>query len=201
VGSREQKFWKWFDKHQDEFLDFEVAPEEALDRLAAQLNKVHPDLTFEFGPRGDRRQFVISAGGLQRAFSAVTALVGEAPQLDRWYLTAFRPRSTPLCGIQIGHTSVDPDDVKFSLLTRGSDIGILLFIPAFREDDTILKQIGYLMLDEALGEYDVETRVSLIQFLPPDSPRTERRYPLPELPSMFDRLVAQLDGPQAAVAH
>jgi hypothetical protein len=40
-----------------------------------------------------------------------------------------------------------------------------LFIPGFREDDVALQQIGYLLLDGALGEYDVETRLGLIKML------------------------------------
>lgn len=197
----EQKFWNWFEKHQDKFFDFEVASEENFDRLLEQLHKVHPALTFEFGPRGARREFVISAGGLKGAFPSVTALVAAAPRLDRWRITGFRPRCAALSRIQIGDTCVDPNDVEFSLLTRGAEIGIRLFIPSYGEDYSILKQIGYLMLDDALGEYDVEARVSLIQFLPHDASKTEKRYPLSELPALFDRLVAQLDGPPTAVSN
>jgi hypothetical protein len=59
-----------------------------------------------------------------------------------------------------------PKDVFFSLLTKDSVIGLQLFIPGFSENDVTLKQIGYLMLDDALGEYDVETKIGLIQMLP-----------------------------------
>ena len=38
-----------------------------------------------------------------------------------------------------------------------------------QEDDVDLKQIGYLLLDEALGEYDVETRLGLIKMLSPET--------------------------------
>jgi hypothetical protein len=55
--------------------------------------------------------------------------------------------------------------------------GVYLFIPGFREDDVALKQIGYLFLDAALGEYDVETRLGLIKMLSPETQTDGDRYP------------------------
>jgi hypothetical protein len=80
------------------------------------------------------------------------------------------------------------------LLDNGKIAGIYLFIPGFREDDADLKQIGYLLLDETLGEYDVESRLGLIKMLPPDARTNGDRYPLAELPRLFDQLVARLEG-------
>lgn len=188
-------FWHWFDVHQDELFDFRVGEmdqERIFDDLSERLGRVHRHLTFEFGPRVDQREFVISAGGIREAFSAVTSLVAAAPKLDRWHITAFRPRRSPLNSVQIGEISVHPDDVEFSLLTKGSVIGIYLFLPGFREGNVVLNQVAYLMLDDALGEYDVETKVGLIKMMPPEAPRTTRRYPFPELPSLFDQLASRL---------
>jgi hypothetical protein len=56
-----------------------------------------------------------------------------------------------------------------------------------------LTQIGYLMLDEALGEYDVETRLGPVKTLSPDQPAEGDRYPLPALPPIFDKLIARLE--------
>jgi hypothetical protein len=192
VKDAQQAFWQWFVAQQDELLDFELDQERIFDELSEQLIRVHPNLTFEFGPTAEQREFVISAGGIKEAFPAVTSLVAVAPKLDHWRITAFRPRRTPLNKIQIGESCVDPRDVEFCLLTKGSVIGIQLFIPRFRENDVTLKQIAYLMLDEALGEYDVETKIGLIQMLAPESPRTTQRYPFTELASLFDRLEATL---------
>jgi hypothetical protein len=190
-------FWKWFIAHQDELLDFEADQERVFDALSTQLAKVHPDLTFEFGPKSDRREFVISAGGIRAAFPEVDSLVEAAPKLDRWRITAFRPRRTPLNRIEIGRTRVDPEDVEFCLLTNGSEIGLRLFVSGFNERDTALKQIVYLMLDEALGEFDVETKVGLIEMLPSKSPDTANRYPLCELATLFDELASRLANPDS----
>jgi hypothetical protein len=49
-----------------------------------------------------------------------------------------------------------------------------------------------LLLDDALGEYDVETKVRLIKMLPREAETDIERYPLAELPVLFDRLIAKL---------
>jgi hypothetical protein len=194
VGSQ-QEFWKWFREHEGELFDFDDDPERTFDRLANKLREVDPDLTFEFGPkRNAKREFVISAGGIKRAFPAVSALVAAAPSLERWQITAFRPRRPSLNVLEFRDKRVEPNDVQFTLLDDGQKAGIYLFIPGYKDNDTNLKQIGYLLLDDALGEYDVETKLALIKMFSPEVSTAGERHPLSELPRLFDQLVFQLAG-------
>jgi hypothetical protein len=190
------KFWKWFVRHEARLFSFDpsvVAEREGIfNELASELRKVDADLCFELSPKGTIREFVISAGGIKRAFPAVVALAGAAPTLARWKVTAFRPRRTEFLVVEIADRRVDPVDVQFSLLDNGSIAGISLFIPGFQETDVNFKQIGYLLLDAALGEYDVESRLGLIKMLPAEAYTHGDRYPLAELPARFDKLVARL---------
>jgi hypothetical protein len=181
-------------KHEAELDDFESDRERVFDQLASQLQKINSDLTFEFGPKNPKREFVVRAGGIKAAFPAVISLAKAAPALDRWNVIAFRPRRTPINIIEFRGKRINPDEVQFSLLDDGKTAGIYLFLPSFQEADVDLKQIGYLLLDEALGEFDVETRLGLIQMLSPDEPTDGDRYPLVELPELFDGLVARLEG-------
>jgi hypothetical protein len=194
----QEQFWIWFVAHERELFDFDpnqVAERERIfDQLHGELQKVDPDLTFEFGPNEPRREFVISAGGIQRAFPAVVSLALAAPALEQWQVKAFRPRRTPLQIVEFAEKRVDPEEVQFSLLDNGKIAGIRLFIPGFRDDDAELKQIAYLLLDGALGEYDVESRLGLIEMFSPQTATAETRYPLADLPTRFDRLVSQLEG-------
>jgi hypothetical protein len=195
--SAHEEFWHWFIRHEVELFNFdagqEAERERIFDDLAIELHKVDTDLAFEFGPKASKREFVVSAGGIKRAFPAVVSLIGAAPPLDRWELIAFRPRR-PLQIVEFRGKRVDPKDVWFTLLDNGKRAGIFLFIPSFRDDDVDLKQIGYLLLDEALGEYDVESQLGLIKMLSPDARTEGERYPLVELPAFFDKLVSRLDG-------
>lgn len=194
----ESNFWNWFVQHESDLFAFD--PNQNFEReklfggLASELQRVHPDLTFEFGPPGDTRELVISAAGIKEAFPAVVSLTRAAPTFDRWRFTAFRPRRSPINIVQIGDLRIDPRDVQFTLLDNGRIAGIHLFMPGFRKDHTRFEQIGYLLLDEALGEYDVEMRLGLIKMLSTAVPTAGTRYALPELPARFDELTARLDG-------
>jgi hypothetical protein len=186
-----EEFWNWFAKHEPELFNFESNQETIFDAIATQLEQVDPDLTFEIGPKNGVREFIVSAGGIRRAFPAVTSLVAAAPALSRWKVVAFRPRRSPNI-IELGDKSVNPTSVQFTLLDNGEISGIYLFIPGFDENDTDFKQIGYLLLDEALGEFDVETRLGLVKMLPPENQTNGQRYPLIELPEKFDALMSRL---------
>lgn len=191
-----EDFWNWFVSHEPELFSFDPARdaerERIFDGVACELQKVDRDLAFEFGPKEARREFVVSASGIKRAFPAVVTLVAAAPTLKRWKLIAFRPRRSPNV-VEFRGKRVDPRDVQVTLLDNGKIAGVVLFIPGFREDDVDFKQIGYLMLDEALGEYDVECRVGLIEMLSPNRQTDGKRYPLIELGPLFDKLVSQLE--------
>jgi|HubBroStandDraft_6_1064221.scaffolds.fasta_scaffold20970_2 hypothetical protein len=194
----QKQFWIWFVAHERELFDFDpnrVAERERIfDELQGELHKVDPDLAFEFGPNEPRREFVISAGGIQRAFPAVVSLARAAPALEQWQVTAFRPRRALLQIVEFAEKRVDPEEVQFSLLDNGKIAGIHLFIPGFRDDDAELKQIAYLLLEGALGESDVESRLGLIEMFSPQTATAGTRYPLADLPARFDRLVSQLEG-------
>jgi hypothetical protein len=191
-------FWNWFIEHEGELFDLDPNREEERerisDKLATQLQKVDPDLAFELGPKEAKREFVISAAGLRRAFPAVIALRDAAPPLNRWQVTAFRPRRVSSIVLEFQGKQVDQSKVRFSLLDNGKTAGIYLFIPGFQEGDANWKQIGYLLLDETLGEYDVESRLGLIKMFPPDTQTMGERYPLAELPKLFDEVVSRLEG-------
>jgi len=198
MAAEHETFWTWFSDHEDELHSFdchdESAREKIFDQLASAMQSVHPNLTFEFGPNETKREFVISAAGIRSAFSAVIDLVKAAPPLDRWQIIPFRPRRSPVSTVQINDKWVDPKNVEFTLLDNGVNAGIYLFLPGFKNDDSDLRQIGYLLLDEALGEYDVETKLGLIKILAPETSAQGNRYPLSQLPASFDRLVARLEG-------
>jgi len=187
-------FWNWFSEHQEEVLRFEADQERIFDQVAVMLQEVDPHLTFEIGSEGIPRDFIVSAGGVKTSFPAVISLVNAAPALPKWNVIAFRPRRTPPGAVEFGDKTARPEDVQFSLLDNGKIAGIRLFIPGFLDGDASWRQIGYLLLDDVLGEYDVETRVGLLKMYSPEVHTNERRYPLAELPIAFDRLVSHLEG-------
>jgi hypothetical protein len=194
IVTLEQTFWTWFRQNDEVLFDFERDRDRIFAELTTALAAVAADLAFEFGPRIDgRRDFVISAGGVKSAFAAVKALAASAPVLPHWNVIAFRPRRAAIMAIGFGGRTVRPKDVEFCLLSNGRELGIYLFFDGYRESEkTIWGQIGFLLLDQALGEYDVATKVGPIQFLPSSAHPEAARYPFPELPVIFDARFAEL---------
>jgi hypothetical protein len=63
-------------------------------------------------------------------------------------------------------------------------------IPGYNEaEQDTYASIGYLFLDQALGEFDVETRVGQIDFEATSEHHTEAK-PLRELPALVDAYFA-----------
>ena len=189
-STKEAKFWKWFLKHEAELLDFEKDQENVFDRLAVALQQVHLDLCFAFGRPETRREFVISAGGIRDAFPAVVDLLRAAPGLEKWTVTGFRPRQAEVPTVEIDGTRLDPDAVEVALTHNGVLIGIDLFMPGFSDDRVDLKQAIYIMLDAALGEYDIETKIGAIEMFPFEAETVLTRLPISELPHQFDHIVS-----------
>jgi hypothetical protein len=164
------------------------------------LHSVQSDLTFEFSPvREDgRREFVISAGGIKAAFPSVEALYAAAPKLPKWTIVKFRPRRSPINDLEFGGRKVKSGDVHY-VLFKDEDpkkVGIMVFLDGYTEEEkgSVWGQIGYLFLDEALGEYDVETRVGAIVFFNRQSKYFGQARPLAELPAHFDEELARRKG-------
>jgi hypothetical protein len=189
-----QIFWRWFELHENELFDVVSYDAHVLDSLRDELQKVRDGLTFELGNTAETRDLVISADGDKDLFPQVISLVKGAPNLRRWRFVAFRPRGIFPVEIAIGEKVADSKDVSFSLLDNGEVAGIRLFIPGYEANDLGWREIGYLLLDHALGEYDVEQSLPLIKMYSPHEATMERRYPLIELPEKFDLLQQKLSG-------
>lgn len=194
-ASPEEEFWTWFTAHEARLFAFESDREAVFDALGEQLSRVNDHLTFEFGPiENGRREFVISAGGIKAAFPAVEALYSKAPPLQRWIWVKFRPRRLPINDLVYQGKTVRADDVRYLMAKAkdGEKVAMLLFFEGYNDaEKTIYGQIGYLLLDEALGEYAVETWVGFIEFQAPDSRLFDRSRPLYELPPEFDAFLAR----------
>ncbi|XHS76316.1 hypothetical protein ACFJGW_11245 [Burkholderiaceae bacterium UC74_6] len=182
----EADFWSWFQKNQATLFDFEPDQERTFDRLAAEMHKVHRSLTFEFGPKdGDRREFVISADGIRDAFPKVEALFAAAPSLPKWKFVKFRPRRDPF-DLQYNGVSVKANSISVLLQPDGQKAGLTVVIPGYtKASHKTYAGIAFLVLDQALGEYDVETRVGFIDVQAP-SAATASAVPLSQLPAAFD---------------
>ena len=161
-ATEEEKFWVWFQKHSNDIFHFERDREKVFEKLTAALTNVNKDLTFEFSPvrENGKREFVISAGGIKSAFS-------------------------------IGDVTVKAEDVYYHLYPNGDKLGVVLFFEHFSQDEyPLYGNLGYLFLDECLGEYDVETKLGFIEFQNRSSSHFEGARPLASLSEQVDAFYA-----------
>ncbi len=187
----EENFWGWFRKNDSALFHFEKDQERIFDRLAAEMNKIHPSLTFEFGPVTEgKREFVISADGIKDAFPAVESLYAVAPLLERWIWIKFRPRRTPM-DIEFNNVSVKADDAFCTIEPDGDKAGITFYIRGYQpERQETYQGITFLMLDQALGEYDVETHVGFIETRDFSDESPLEKKPLKDVSKIFDDFLA-----------
>lgn len=189
--TKEVVFWRWFQTNQERLYAFDRDRERIFNDLSGAIKKVNPDLVYEFGPvRSDgRREFVVSAGGIRSAFPAVESLVSAAPKLDHWAFIPFRQRRSPLNDLSYSGRTVRAQDVNY-MLFRDEDpkkVGVMLFFDDYSDrEKAVFGQVGFLFLDQALGEYDVETRLGAVLFQGRDSKYVGRSQPLTGLSSAFD---------------
>ena len=191
---KESEFWHWFQRNEKRLFTLDDEQDKIFDELLEELGKINSDLTFEIGPVEEgRREFIISAGGIRESFPAVVSLSDSAPSLPRWNIKEFRQRRWPMNSLQIEDLQMTPDEVFFSLEMDFHQISITLFFDKYDLDrPELFKVLGFLMLDEALGEYDVETKVSSITFGPFDELPDTNVYPLTRMPKMFDEIYASI---------
>ena len=192
-GSPEQRFWKWFERNQDSLFDFEKSKEQTFDQLGIEMHKLNPSLTFEFGPKEDgRREFTISADGIRGAFPEVEALYAAAPTLPRWKFVKFRQRRSPY-DVSYGGVTVKAASVALQAEPVGDKVNVSIFIPGYSESTKqACTTIAYLLLDQAVGEYDVETRIGEIR-IDDISKAPAQTFPLRDFPKIIDRLKNQGD--------
>jgi hypothetical protein len=191
-ASPEVEFWQWFQQHDERLFEFERDQERTFDELTAEMHKVHPSLTFEFGPKhGGRREFVISADGIRDAFPKVESLYAAAPPLPRWKVLKFRQRHSPF-DIQYGDLDVKANTVLVALKRHGPKVDLIVYLPGYvAARHETYTGIAYLFLDQALGEYDVETRVDGIGVRPMSTDARDA-FSLDRLPAAFDAALGRL---------
>lgn len=190
--SKEEKFWNWFSKSQDTFYheieNLEVR-DEILTDLKSELNKVHPNLVFEFSPIHENgvREFTISAEGVKDFFPYVEGLIEKAPEIKNWQFNAFRQRIPgDDLQIQYGDLNIGYSDIYFRYQDgKYGEIGIELNIRDFDESPQTQNAI-YILLDGLIGEYDITLGLDWIEWVKLDESNIENLNPITSLRGLID---------------
>ncbi len=188
-SGKEQAFWKWFKTNEARIFEFEKDRDTVFADLAAEMHKINAGLAFEFGPDNDGvREFVISADGNKAIFPVVISLADKAPSMPKWKIIKFRPRREPMREITFDGKRVFSRQISFTVEADGDKAGITLFMEGYEPSGhNTFGSIGFLYLDNCLGEYDVETKVGFVQFKRADERTKLSKQPISELAATFDK--------------
>ena len=185
-----RRFWEWFVQNEAALRRVEGGNEKILRDLNRELERVATGLTFQFGPVEDGlKEFAVSADGIRERFQEVLDLVSAAPELPGWRILAFRPRAGTDAVIQMDGLELAAESLWFTVEPDRDRIGLTLFIPGLEQSNhDAMAGATFILLDMALGEYDVETKLGWIEHKPlPPSPADLGLNPFSELALMVDR--------------
>lgn len=160
-----------------------------MEALGVRIQAIDPGLGFEFS-FDNGIVMAISASGDSDLFDLVKAIVAAAPAFSHVQIVAFRQRG-PVGAYKLRQPDgqeLSGDDVWFRIVETQDPIVLELYIRDFPVDSPGQKQNDvYLLLDNALGEFDVVKHIGGIGWYNlPDDPAGVGLLPLAQLPTEFD---------------
>jgi hypothetical protein len=190
AGNKKREFWKWFTRHQQELYHFEDNQDALFNELSARLKSVNENLVFEFSPirANGIRELSISADGRRAIFPFVIELIEQAPDLIDWEFYAFRQR-VPGDDIVINFgkdIKLGYSDIYFRYGEDKEKIGVELNIRNYDPEISAVKSAVFILLDGLIGEYDMETHISWIDFVALDEEKVNKLHPLIFLRDLVD---------------
>ncbi|QUM76943.1 hypothetical protein HWV00_12220 [Moritella sp. 24] len=189
--SKEQKFWKWFAKNETTIFEFDKDGYKVLGLISSKLTSYKDGVTYEISHVKDgKREFIISADGISDTFPQIESLVESAPELELFTIIAFRPRIDGYEGFKLEYAGREFDVSKVWVYFRVEDgfFDLIVYHPDFNEQESNVFIAGsYILLDMALGEYDVVKNIRYIDHQKlPDNPVELELIPFADLRKVFD---------------
>lgn len=191
----EDKFWDWFTSKSNLYYNFEKNQNFLFVELKNKLNKIHPDLVFEFGPilKNGKREFVISADGIKSSFPFVKKLVDKAPHFQNWKIVAFRQPKEGIDQIIYKNLRFHFDDVFFRFGKDSGKISLELNIRDYNENPN-WTGATFVLLDNLIGEYYAETAISKIEKIKLKEQEIKNLFPIIMLPQILKEYYSEYNN-------
>ena len=185
-----KEFWDWFSQHQEKIHQNVENPEfqeTFFEELLARLRQINEHLGFEFSPifEDGTRQMCITANGIKSAFPTVMELIEQSPELENWQFIAFRQRKPydEFSTLKIDDYELSYDDIYFRYSPDEEGLDIELNV---RNYDEKMHNGVFLLMDALVGEYNVATYISSVDFVPLNEDNIDELYNISLLPDLVD---------------
>lgn len=185
-------FWEWFLENEEMIFDnVEENGTEISVMIQNELTKVSQDLCFEipFLIENDKRDFIISADGIEQVFPEVVALKEHAPESRLFHIIAFRPRTHQKDQVvEMDGIFVSYEDVYFQYELTDLPIDINVYIKDYDGEDNRYVHAYFILLDTLVGEYDAVTLIGDTHVYPLNEEEMDDLIPITRIVTLLDDL-------------
>lgn len=190
-ASQYTDFWSWFQANEADFpstTEFDAAYG---DELSGRLTDIKSGLVYEIAILDEaENELVISGDGMVELIPFVRELVDSAPAVDGWIIIAFRPRMDDYATftLNFGERKFDPKEIWCWSRVEDGRFDLVIYHPDYSDETRDLLVNGtYILLDMALGEYDVMTGIRYIDHRElPGDPESTGLFRFGDLRTVFD---------------
>jgi hypothetical protein len=193
--SKDEKFWFWFKKNANLYFHFENNQNILFERLKNKLDKVDTNLVFEFSNilEDGKREFVISADGIEESFPSVIKLVKQAPNFEKWKIIAFRQPRKEITHINYENLVINFESVFFKYHKNNGRIDLELHLQGFYESAEWTTAI-FILLDNVLGEYHTEMTLGFIDKKVLNINEKQKLFPISKLSKILQDYYLELNN-------
>jgi hypothetical protein len=209
-------FWTWWSGAQDRLAQAISAGSidaGLIDEIGRAVRGIHPEVAWELAPgKGAEHAFCISAEGRADLRQVALRWLESAPPADAtWEYHASRQAGQRPMSLDIGGARFDLAEMRaigsWDPTTRRLDVS--LWHPQFEQvPSQVRPQVGFLFLDNLLGEEDVERWIGRVDILDahtagrtPDEIRAEIERHKAEHAGDETWVLGQLDGERLRHRH
>ena len=189
-------FWVWFQENTGFLETYASDTAAVIGAVGERINAVSRDLAFEMGQADDGvYEFIVSADGIKATFPEVVALTKTAPTIAGWRVIAFRPRKPGAQGQVVRFEGADLSTGAVWYRSHRQDDKLDIALCVQGQDQAGARALLgpiFLLLDATLGEYDVGTRIGVIDLEDcPADPAAAGMRPVAELAHEVDSVFAE----------
>lgn len=201
-------FWSWFQTNQKGLFASDDPGDMEHVSLGEKLKRIEEELTYEIGAVANgKREMAVSADGIPELFPVVQQVVKAAPKMEQWKIVAFRQRISEanlkelaIKGAPLNLSSgkgkdqegieIAVKDMRAGIVRAGEKANITVFIKGYNKQED-QDNLALVMLQQALGEYDMVMKVGDIKFASTQEANEKNSIPFVKLAGAFDKLMAQ----------
>jgi hypothetical protein len=185
------EFWNWFLANAGAFANPQTLAHSLVQELGNHLKAIDKGLSFEVSfPPNQMPELAISAEGDRKLFDTVRAVVAAAPAIPGWRIVAFRQPQPNIetVVLELGSISWEAATLWARAKRVGSEYDLVIWAPNYA-DNRMHNDALLLLLDNALGEETMGSRVQGVSFNRWDQPDTQPHIDAVRLGQLSSKIV------------